>query len=269
MYLEHWQLNRKPFENSPDPDFLFASKKHEEALLRMLYLVREQKGAGVITGEVGAGKTLLSRVLLQELAEDEKYHTAIILNPKLSAEELTKEIIYQLGEEPPPGAGKSALLRLLNDILYKNKKWNKTTVIIIDEAQAIEDKDSFEELRLLLNFQLNDGFLLTLILLGQPELRDKIRELPQLKQRLSLNYHLNGLEIDETEKYISYRMNVAGAGRNHFLPEAISLVHTYSKGIPRRINNLCDLALLTGFGSGAAAVNQKIIHAVARDLDVR
>ncbi|MCK5306868.1 MAG: AAA family ATPase, partial [Candidatus Omnitrophica bacterium] len=189
MYEAYWGLREKPFENTPDPRFIYYSQRHEEALSRMLYVIRERKGAGILTGEYGSGKTLLSRVLLEELSS-EQYHSALIFNPMLPSMELVKEIIYQLGGDTSSLLSKTDLLHYLNDILYKNRDDDKNTVIVVDEAQAISEESGFEELRLLLNFQLNDNFLLTLILLGQPELKEKIKNLPQLRQRLAVRYHL-------------------------------------------------------------------------------
>jgi general secretion pathway protein A len=266
MYEEYWKLKEKPFENTPDPRFLYYSQRHEEALSRMLYAVRERKGAAILTGEYGSGKTLLSRVLLEELLQ-EHYQTALIFNPRLPPLELIKEIIYQLGSDILSLSNKTDALHSLNEILYKNRKDNKNTVIVIDEAQAIGEEDSFEELRLLLNFQLNDNFLLTLILLGQPELKEKIDNLPQLRQRLAVRYHLKALTEAETEEYIKHRLGVVGAKQQIFSEDACKEIYYFSAGIPRRINNICDMALLVGCGEGLNKIGKKIIKEVAEDLE--
>jgi len=266
MYEEYWKLNEKPFENTPDPHFLYYSQRHEEALSRMLYAIRERKGAAILTGEYGSGKTLLSRVLLEELNNDQ-YQSALIFNPRLPALELLKEIVYQLGRDVSFMTGKTELLHSLNEILYKNKDDNKNTVIVVDEAQAIDGEDGFEELRLLLNFQLNDNFLLTLILLGQPELKEKINKLPQLRQRLAVRYHLKALTEAETKEYIEHRLKVSGAQQEVFSENALKEIYYFSAGIPRRINNICDMALLVGCGEGLDVVNRKRIREVAEDLE--
>lgn len=266
MYQQYWKLQEKPFENTPDPHFLYYSQKHEEALSRLLYAIREQKGAAVLTGEYGSGKTLLSRVLLEELSGDQ-YQSALIFNPKLPPLQLLKEIIYQLGSDVASLDNKTDLLHALNEILYRNKNDNKNTVIVIDEAQAIEEEGGFEELRLLLNFQLNDDFLLTLILLGQPELKEQIDNLAQLKQRLAIRYHLKALTEVETKKYIKHRLTVAGAKQEIFSGSASKEIYRFSGGIPRRINNICDMALLLGFEEEVKKIAKKTIKDVAEDLE--
>lgn len=266
MYEEYWKLSEKPFENTPDPRFLYSSQRHEEALSRMLYVVKEHKGAAMLTGEYGSGKTLLSRVLLEELSSEE-YQTAIIFNPRLPSLELIKEIIYQLGQNTIPTMSKTEILHTLNEILYKNRKEDKKTVIVIDEAQAIPTDSGFEELRLLLNFQLNENFLLTLILLGQPELKEKINSLPQLRQRLAVRYHLKALSSPETKEYVIHRLDVVDAKKGVFQDDAFHEIYRYSSGIPRRINNICDMALLVGCGKGLESIDKTTIIEVAQDLE--
>lgn len=265
MYKEYWKLEEKPFENTPDPHFLYLSQRHEEALSRMLYAIRERKGAAVLTGEYGSGKTILSRALLEELS-GERYQTILIFNPRLSHIEFLKEIIYQLGVDKIPNS-KISLLHILNDMLYENQRHNKDTIILIDEAQAIENKKIFEELRLLLNFQLNDMFLLTLILLGQPELKEKVDVIPQLKQRLAVRYHLSALNEEETREYIIHRLKIAGASNQIFAEETYELIYNASLGIPRKINNICDMSLLAGFGAKADNVHRDIVKDVVADLE--
>ncbi len=266
MYAGYWQLKEKPFENAPDPRFLYHSQKHVEALSRIFYVIRERKGAALLTGEYGSGKTLISRVLLEELSSD-KYQPALVFNPRLPSMELVKEIIYQLGGSPPPSSSKTDLLHLLNEILYKNRDDDKNTVILVDEAQAIEDENGFDELRLLLNFQLNNSFLLTLVLLGQPELREKINAMPQLRQRLAVRYHLSALTEDETNEYIHHRLEIGGSKEEIFTEDGIREVYRFSAGIPRRINNICDMALLVGYSMELNKIDRQIIREVSEDLE--
>jgi len=159
-----------------------------------------------------------------------------------------REILYQLGVEPQTDS-KLDLLHILNDQAAKNMKAGKDTVIIIDEAQAIEDQGTFEELRLLLNFQLNDRFLLTLLLMGQPELKDRIAQIEQLAQRIAIKFHLGPLKKEETHAYVTTRLERAGVKRQLFTSAALDILHQESGGIPREINNICDICMLLGFGA--------------------
>lgn len=267
MYEQYWRLQEKPFENTPDPHFLYYSAQHEEAFSRMLYAIRERKGAAMLTGEYGSGKTILSRVLLKELSS-EHYQTALIFNPRISSIEFLQEIVYQLGGNDA-SESKTKLLRTLNETLYNNRNENKSTIIVIDEAQAIESKDIFEELRLLLNFQLDDMFLLTLILLGQPELKEKVDMIPQLRQRLAARFHLIALNEWESREYIIHRLEVAGSSEDIFTEGTYELIYEVSEGIPRRINNICDMCLLAGYGVKIDKIDKAIVKDVISDLEER
>ena len=154
MYEKYWGLNELPFENVPDPRFMYHSTQHEEALMRLIYATKAQKGAAMLSGEVGCGKTTVSRAFVQELSSEE-YEVGIIANPSMAALDFLKEILYQLGIEKTADT-KPALLHILNDAMLQNLNKKKKTVLIVDDAQAIEDVATFEELRLLLNFQLNN-----------------------------------------------------------------------------------------------------------------
>jgi len=266
MYESYWGLKEKPFENTPDPKFIYYSQQHKEALARMLYVVSEHKGAGLLTGEYGSGKTLLSRVLWQELQQQEnRYQAVFILNPRLSGKEFIQEIVHQLGGDE--SEEKIDLFHCLHKILYANHNSGRHSVIMIDEAQAVEDMGIFEELRLLLNFQLDDAFLLTIILLGQPELRRIITTLPQLNQRMSVRYHLRALDETEVKEYIHHRLTVAGAAKDIFEEDAVKEIYFSSLGIPRCINNICDLSLLVGFASGLKSINKDTIIKVSEDME--
>ncbi|HAH19986.1 MAG: hypothetical protein A2Y00_07240 [Omnitrophica WOR_2 bacterium GWF2_43_52] len=265
MYEEYWRLKEKPFENTPDPRFIYYSQRHEEALSRMLYAMRERKGAALLTGECGSGKTLLSRVLWQELQQENRYRAAFILNPRLSSFEFVQEIFLQLSGTNA-ALTKIDLFHALHNVLYSNYDADKHSIIVIDEAQAISQEDIFEELRLLLNFQLNNSFLLTLILLGQPELKERIHTLPQLRQRIAIKYHLNALSKEETSGYIRHRLKVAGSKEPIFHEDSLEEIYRFSGGIPRRINNICDMALLIGYSKKLTGIDKKIITEVALDL---
>ncbi|MBU1864235.1 MAG: AAA family ATPase [Candidatus Omnitrophica bacterium] len=266
MYTQYWNLKEKPFETTPDPRFIYYSREYEEALMRLFYTVREQKGAMLLTGRYGCGKTVLSRVFLNELAGS-KYEVALVNNPRCSSRELLEEIVYQLGQGNHHNKSKVELLRIFNDVIYANLTAHKETIIVIDEAQAIEDVETFEELRLLLNFQQNDRYLLSLILVGQPELRKKLESLPQLMQRLAMRYHLDALSEEDTISYIDHRLHVAGATEQIFNFEAKKAVYKFSSGIPRCINNIADLALLTAYGENKKIIDANIIDRVEADIN--
>jgi len=265
MYEKYWGLNEKPFENTPNPHFVYYSKKHEEALTRMLYAIKEEKGAAMLSGEYGSGKTILSRIIIDELIKNKNYEVALIIHPQLTPVEFMEEIIYQLKNEHVKGS-KPQLLHMMQDVIYENYRRGKRTIIIIDEAQIIKNTDTFEELRLFLNFQLNDKFLITLVLIGQPELLKKVAAIPQLEQRLGVKYHLSALNEPETAGYVKYRMEIAGATTPIFTPEAVQSIYSYSGGIPRKINNICDNALLVGFGQEIKEINKELVDKIALDL---
>jgi type II secretory pathway predicted ATPase ExeA len=266
MYKKLFNFKEKPFENTPDTKFLYNSSQHEEGLNRMLYTVKEGKGAGLLTGVYGCGKTLLAKALTKEL-ENSIYKTAIVSNPRLDDIEMLRIIAYHLGATEPP-TRKADILITLEKILKNNLNDGKKTVVLIDEAHAIEDKSIFEEIRLLLNFQLEDRFLLTLLILGQPELKEKIEANKQLNQRIAMRFFLQALNREETQNYIKHRLKTAGGSGNIFTDEAISLIHERSGGIPRRINQLCDSALLTGFGKETTEIDENIVDETIKSLSL-
>jgi general secretion pathway protein A len=263
MYNGYWGLKESPFENVPDPRFMYHFPQHDEALMRMMFAVKARKGAAMLTGEVGCGKTMLSRAFIQQLAGG-PYEIALIANPSFPPIDFLKEILYQLGIKKT-SESKADLSHFLNDTILDNVKKGKDTIIIIDEAQVINNADTYEELRLLLNFQLNERFLLTLILIGQPELRNLIAAIPQFEQRIAIKYHLGPLNLEETAKYIMFRLKAAGIQKNVFTKEAIVKIHEYTQGVPRRINNICDLALLVGFSSKLMVIDSKLILKLIED----
>jgi len=262
MYLDYWALQKFPFENVPDPEFLYRSPEHDEALTRMSYAVQRNKGAMMLSGEIGCGKTILSRVFVRGLAEYD-YDIGLITNPSLMPSDFIKEILFQFGIHTDVQS-KSELLNLLNTRMMENVKRNRTMLLVIDEAQLIS-AETLEEIRLLLNFQLNDRYLLNLILIGQPELREKVRSYKQIDQRIAVRYHLNPLNAENTCHYIHFRLQKAGRTDNVFTPAAMNEIYNYSEGVPRKINNICDLALLVGFSMRLGALDAETVKKVIQD----
>ncbi|MFH1212940.1 MAG: AAA family ATPase [Candidatus Neomarinimicrobiota bacterium] len=260
MYLDYWKIREKPFENSPDPKFLFHSKQHDEALFRLLYAIQSSKGAALLTGEYGCGKTLLMHTIISELSLGQ-FKIAYLTNPRWSATELIQEILYQF-EINIESKSRIEMLHSLNDFLFQNVREKRHTIIIVDEAQVIADYETFEELRLLLNFQLNDRFLITLFLVGQPELNDMVKNIPQLNQRVAVRFHLRRFNPEDTKTYIQSRIKVAGRIEPIFTESAINEIYQYSQGTPRIINNICDLSLVIGFGKHIETIDNTVIKSI-------
>ncbi len=271
MYREYWKLKEMPFENTPNPHFLYYSPPHEEGLSRLLYVVEQRKGAGMLTGVFGCGKTVLARALFDTLNKN-VYQIAFINNPHLKSVEFLRAVARQLGAEHLPEKltemSTDYFLEVINNILLNNVKDGKETLVIVDEAHVIEDAEVYEELRLLLNFQLEDRFLLTLLLMGQPELKARIHKNKQLVQRIAMGYHLEPLNKEEMPKYIAHRLEVAGGHKEIFTKDAVELIFTNSGGIPRRINQICDISLVTGFSKKAGKINAEIVNEAVDNLGV-
>jgi len=225
--------------------------------------VRQRKGCALLTGEYGCGKTTLSRALIQRV-EAERYEIGLLTNPSWTATDLLREVLYQLGIESQ-GTTKTDLLHQLNDVFFRNFQAGRDTVIIVDEAQLIDDDAVFEELRLLLNFQTDDRFLVTLLLIGSPELAAKVRRLKHLDQRIAIRYHLNTLDDAHSAAYIAHRLQMAGQSRPIFTEAAVKLIFDFTRGTPREINNICDIALLVGYSKKATTIDERIIAEVIKD----
>lgn len=266
MYELYWNLKEKPFENTPNPRFFYRSREHEEALSRFIYAVKEKKGLAMFTGEYGSGKTLISMYVLRLLKEGQDFKVVMIVNPKLSFIEFMREIVYQLKGELPVESSKLDLLHMLRDLIIQNNNSGKHTVIIIDESQMIQDRDVFEELRLISNLQLEDRFMVTIVFIGQPELREMMDSIPQLKQRLAITHHLGPLGEEETGAYIRHRLNVAGGREDIFTDGAIKLIYKSTGGIPRKINTVCDICLVIGNGEKAERIDENIVNGVIKNI---
>lgn len=246
VYLEFYGLKEPPFDITPNPRYLYFSAKHREAYNHMLYGIRERKGFVQLTGEVGSGKTTLCRAVLEELGEG--FSTALILNPSLEADHLLKAIAMEFGLEVKT-MDKLEILSEMNRFLLQETGAGRVPVLIIDEAQSLEN-EVLEQVRLLSNLETTSSKLLQIILMGQPELRDRLNDpaLRQLRQRITVRYHLESLSQAEIGHYIQHRIQVSGGkGAPYFTQPALWRIRRYTKGIPRLVNALCDKCLLAGY----------------------
>lgn len=260
MYLEHWHLERKPFENSPDPTFFYYSEGHRSALESLLYAIRERKSLALLTGDYGCGKTMLVWAAVKALSA-QQFVTGIVNNPRLSEVELLNEILYQLGDERQ-SQSMLELSRYFGDMLFQNVRDDRHTVVIIDEAQLVPGEGGMEQLRLLLNYQLEDRCMLTLVLSGEPEVGERAKAMPQLDQCVAVRCRLDAFDRENVGSYIRHRMRISGATEPVFVDEAVRAVYGHTEGVPRRINNVCDLALMRGAKEKAEKVTPELIHSV-------
>ncbi|HSN89674.1 MAG TPA: AAA family ATPase [Anaeromyxobacteraceae bacterium] len=264
MYLAHYGLARRPFSKTPDPAFLYRSRQHAEALARLAHAVEEREPA-VLTGEVGAGKTTLSRALVDEFADRCRF--SFVVNPALPAAQLLGAIAEGFGVAR--ARRKAEVWSALAEHLARLDAEGRFPVVVIDEAQLLAGRPAFDELRLLTNLAADDRPFVGLLLLGQPELRDRIREKggEAFAQRIGVAYHLGPLGEEETGLYLSHRLAVAGRKEPLFAPDAVAALHRLSAGLPRRINQLAASALLEGFARDAGRIDAAIVESAAADLE--
>jgi len=264
MYEEFYRLTSRPFTKTPDPKFLFMSKKHEEALARLQYAVEERELV-MLTGEVGCGKTTLTRALMDLLGE--KYRVITIINPVLTPAQFLRTVAKRMDIDIP-SAYKADLFDAICEKVFLEHEAGTTFVLIIDEAQLIPNRDTFEEIRLLTNFQLDYTNLLSLILVGQTDLRKRLnhKTYVPLKQRIGLFYHLGPISEDEIKEYVDFRLKISGREEMLFTDEALKAMHRYSGGIPRLINSIATSALLDGFSREIAIIDETLIDDAAGEL---
>ena len=266
MYKEFYNLAERPFSKTPDPRFMYLSRKHKEALSRLVYAV-EERDLILLTGEIGCGKTTLSRALIDEL--DDSYKVILLINPRLSPMEFLRSLAVRL-DIAEPARYKAELLEQIATALYQLYEQGRCPVLIIDEAQLVPHKETFDEIRLLTNFQLDDQNLLSVVLMGQPELRKRLahRVYEPLRQRFGLQYDLKPLDQEEISEYLDCRIEIAGGEKGLFKSDAIEIIYDYSTGIPRKINHAATLALLEGYGRDAAVIDAVVMNAVMAELNM-
>jgi general secretion pathway protein A len=267
VYYDFYGFTEPPFNITPDPKYLFFSDQHREALNHLVFGVQERKGFIQLTGEVGAGKTTTCRAFFNEL-DAKRYITALILNPVLSPSEMLRAILLEMGA---PDVGKDHLENYdkLNRFLLDRMRDGRDVVLVIDEAQNLT-MELLEQIRLLSNLETDNQKLIQIVLMGQPELRRKLEDssLRQLRQRITVRYHLGALSRDETRRYLEHRMTVAGSrGTPSFDAPAVKAVQRLSGGIPRMINALADKALLAGFVFKTERITKKLVQLAAKELE--
>ena len=266
MYEAFFGLKEKPFRMTPDTRYFYPSAKHTDALNHMVYAIQERRGFVVITGEIGSGKTTLSRVLFQKL--DPRTKTAIVRNTHLTAKDLIASTLDELEIPYRPESTKTQMIGKLNEFLIDQLREDNNVVLLVDEAQNLKPS-VLEEVRMLSNLETETEKLIQIILMGQPELKSKLwlKELTQLRQRVTLHYHLGPLDAVETASYVTHRLHVAGANGTPIFPSsALAKIYEYTQGVPRLINGLCDRALLTGYVNEATSITRDIIDEVSREL---
>jgi general secretion pathway protein A len=263
MYESFYKLKEKPFQIVPNPDYLYLSPKHQSALTHLEYGLMEDVGVILLTGEIGMGKTTLTRRILDQYCRD--MQVSVVFNTNVSPAELMSLVLkgYDL---PSNNGGKSDLIDRLYRFLIEKYAAREKTLLIIDEAQNLSD-EALEEVRMLSNLQSDEHILLQILLVGQPELKRRLSQphLLQLAQRIAVNFHLSALSREETHQYIAHRLHKAGRDKTLFTTDAVDLIYDAAGGIPRSINLICDFALVYAFGEEMDPVDTAVIEKVVSE----
>ena len=267
MYESYWKIEQKPFENRSDPRFYYPGESHQAALLKLRYAIENRRGAALLAGPSGSGKTLLLGML--QAALDESYAPFVhLVFPQMSVQELLAYLAVELGQMPDtgttPGVHQSigSIVRFLQD----NTQRGKHAVVAIDEAHLISDPKTLEALRLLLNFEFSGQSGMTLLLVGQPGILPVLDRTPQLEERLGVKCLLRPLAQSETTEYVGHRLNLAGASDPIFDTDALRTLHELTHGIARRVNRLCDLAMLIGYAEERSTITSEQLESVSQEL---
>jgi len=270
-YENFYGLKEQAFSNAPDSRFYFESSQHSEAMIRMLHSVDTMKGLTVMVGDIGAGKTLLARKALEKFEQDPHQYEAALLvmvHSDISATWIIKRIAQQLGVENV-GETSAQIISQLYERLMKINEEGRKAVVLIDEANMLQKREIFEELRGLLNLEVPGRKLISIVLLGLSELDKYLALDPALQQRVAVKFFIKSLTRETTEQYIKHRLAVAGCERELFTKDAYQTIFEYTKGIPRLINTACDNAMLEGFLMKSESINAEIIEQVVKDLGLK
>jgi MSHA biogenesis protein MshM len=268
MYELYWNLDRRPFDHTMLPDFFFAGDTHQAARLKVRYAIENRLGAGLLVGGTGSGKSFLAGALLHEL--EDKYRPVVhLVFPQLSPAEMLAYLAVELGADDPRSSGDGGLdrsLRKLEERLRFHAEQGRRPTIFIDDAHLIDDVRVFQTLQQLLNFQQQSRYDFSLILIGERTLAGRLSRMSQLDERIGIRAVLEPLSVDETAAYVKHRLEVAGASRTIFDDGALKMIAELSSGLPRRINRLCDLALVVGYAENLKLITAAEIIGVAEEL---
>ena len=266
MYKEFYGFKENPFQIVPNPEYLYLSPKHKNALTCLEYALTDNIGYVMLTGEIGSGKTTLVRYLLNQIESD--VEVAVIFNTNLTSEQLLSHILQKFDLEPVEG-DKLSNLKTLEHFLYQKYEERKKVLLIIDEAQNLTN-EILEEIRMLSNIQSDEWMLLQIVFVGQPELISRMKNpaLTQFSQRIAVNHHLQALTMEETVKYINFRLEKAGGDSDLFTSHAMDKIYQASGGIPRTINLLCDAALIYGFADEISRIDVPTVEKVIAELGI-
>lgn len=269
-YESFYGLKEQAFSNAPDSRFYYESSQHSEAMVRMLHAIDTMKGLTVMVGDIGAGKTLLGRKALEKLEADPQYEATllVIVHSEITAEWILRKIANQLGVENP-GDTKGQIISQLYERLMQIYEQGKKAVVLIDEANMLQKREIFEEFRGLLNLEVPGRKLVSIVLLGLPELEGYLALDPPLLQRVAMKFFLKSLTRETTEQYIKHRLGVAGCSRDLFTKPAYQAIFDYARGIPRLINTICDNGMLEGYLLKRETIDTDIVEQVANDLGLK
>ncbi|HWC91430.1 MAG TPA: AAA family ATPase [Pirellulales bacterium] len=265
MYEAYWQLERKPFEPGVDVGAYYPGEAHQAALLKLRYAIECRSGGALLAGAGGSGKTMLVRLLAERMPEEFQPFVHLVF-PQMSAAELLAWLAAEFEHRAPGAAATDDSVRRIQHFLAENAAAGRHAVLAIDEAHLLDSPRTLETLRLLLNFETSGRPGMTLLLVGQPMLIPMVERLPQLDERMGVKCLLRPLTVEETMSYVQHRLALAGAQSSMFTSGALETVHRLSHGMPRRINRLCDLALLIAFADEQAMIEEAHIEAVSQEL---